>query len=187
MPSNHLILCPPLLLLSSIFPSIRVFSNLFVISLIILDTLCYTIAKYIPFKISQLFSSLLLAYGNTVEFGTLSLYLVTLRNFLIIPMVSIYISFCRMIFLTHGSNPGLLHCRQILYHLSHQKSWLCINYFSLTACKMIYLLIRTVCFFSFSFLHLILLFLPYWTGLHLKIMQWNDQKQHVSLDHTGKI
>ena len=27
MPSNHLILCPPLLLLPSIFPSIRVFSN----------------------------------------------------------------------------------------------------------------------------------------------------------------
>ena len=27
MPSNHLILCGPLLLLSSIFPSIRVFSN----------------------------------------------------------------------------------------------------------------------------------------------------------------
>ena len=27
MPSNHLIFCPPLLLLSSIFPSIRVFSN----------------------------------------------------------------------------------------------------------------------------------------------------------------
>ena len=24
------------------------------------------------------------------------------------------------IFLTLGSNPGLLHCRQILYHLSHQ-------------------------------------------------------------------
>ena len=24
------------------------------------------------------------------------------------------------IFLTQGSNPGLLHCRQILYHLSHQ-------------------------------------------------------------------
>ena len=23
-------------------------------------------------------------------------------------------------FLTQGSNPGLLHCRQILYHLSHQ-------------------------------------------------------------------
>ena len=27
MPSNHLILCPPLLLLPLIFPSIRVFSN----------------------------------------------------------------------------------------------------------------------------------------------------------------
>ena len=26
------------------------------------------------------------------------------------------------IFLTQGSNPGLLHCRQILYHLSHQQS-----------------------------------------------------------------
>ena len=24
------------------------------------------------------------------------------------------------IFLTQGSNPGLLHCRQIFYHLSHQ-------------------------------------------------------------------
>ena len=26
------------------------------------------------------------------------------------------------IFLTQGSNPGLPHCRQILYHLSHQGS-----------------------------------------------------------------
>ena len=26
------------------------------------------------------------------------------------------------IFPTHGSNPGFLHCRQILYHLSHQGS-----------------------------------------------------------------
>ena len=29
-------------------------------------------------------------------------------------------SFSKGIFLTQGSNPGLLHCRQILYHLSHQ-------------------------------------------------------------------
>ena len=28
--------------------------------------------------------------------------------------------FLQGIFLTQGSNPGLLHCRQILYHLSHQ-------------------------------------------------------------------
>ena len=32
MPSNHLVLCCPLLLLPSIFPSIRVFSNEFLIS-----------------------------------------------------------------------------------------------------------------------------------------------------------
>ena len=29
------------------------------------------------------------------------------------------IPFSRGIFLIQGSNPGLLHCRQILYHLSH--------------------------------------------------------------------
>ena len=32
------------------------------------------------------------------------------------------IPFSRGIFPTQGSNPGLLHCRQILYHLSHQSS-----------------------------------------------------------------
>ena len=36
------------------------------------------------------------------------------------------------IFPTQGSNPGLLHCRQILYHLSHQRSpmaqWLNISH-----------------------------------------------------------
>ena len=30
------------------------------------------------------------------------------------------ISFSRGVSLTHGSNSGLLHCRQILHHLSHQ-------------------------------------------------------------------
>ena len=32
------------------------------------------------------------------------------------------ISFSRGIFLTQGSNPGLSHCRQMLYRLSHQGS-----------------------------------------------------------------
>jgi len=32
------------------------------------------------------------------------------------------ISFSRKIFPTQGSNPGLPHCRQILYRLSHQGS-----------------------------------------------------------------
>ena len=31
-------------------------------------------------------------------------------------------SLLHVIFLTQGSNPGLLHCRQILYHLSYQGS-----------------------------------------------------------------
>ena len=29
---------------------------------------------------------------------------------------------CHALFVTQGSNPGLLHCRQTLYHLSHQAS-----------------------------------------------------------------
>ena len=32
------------------------------------------------------------------------------------------------IFLTQGSNPGLMHCRQILYHLRHQGSPVRSNY-----------------------------------------------------------
>ena len=31
------------------------------------------------------------------------------------------------IFPTHGSNPGLLHCREILYHLSHIVLKPCLN------------------------------------------------------------
>ena len=30
-------------------------------------------------------------------------------------------SLLQRIFLTQGSNPGLLHCRQILYHLSYRE------------------------------------------------------------------
>ena len=33
------------------------------------------------------------------------------------------ISFSRGIFLTQGSNPGLPHCRQMFYPLSHQEKW----------------------------------------------------------------
>ena len=31
------------------------------------------------------------------------------------------------IFSTQGWNPGLLHCRQILYHLSHQEALITVN------------------------------------------------------------
>ena len=39
------------------------------------------------------------------------------------------ISFLQEIFPTQGSNPGLLHCRQILYQLSHQGSPHWANYY----------------------------------------------------------
>ena len=45
MPSSHLILCPPLLLLPSIFPSIRVFSNE--------SVLCIRWPKYWSFSFSN--------------------------------------------------------------------------------------------------------------------------------------
>ena len=45
MPSNHLILCPPLLLPPSIFPSIRVFSNE--------SVLCIRWPKYWSFKLQH--------------------------------------------------------------------------------------------------------------------------------------
>ena len=44
MPSNHLILCQPLLLLPSIFPSIRVFLNE--------SLLCIRWSKYLSFSFS---------------------------------------------------------------------------------------------------------------------------------------
>ena len=34
-------------------------------------------------------------------------------------------SLLQEIFPMQGSNPGLLHCRQILYHLGHQRSCIC--------------------------------------------------------------
>ena len=48
MPSNHLILCPPLLLLPSIFPSIRVFSNE-------LQTLCVNVLSILLVKNIKVF------------------------------------------------------------------------------------------------------------------------------------
>ena len=40
------------------------------------------------------------------------------------------IPFSRVIFPTQGLNQGLLHCRQILYHLSHQGSPYTYNHYS---------------------------------------------------------
>ena len=41
----------------------------------------------------------------------------------------IAIPFSRGIFLTQGSNPGLLHCRRTLYHLSYREDLNCAHMF----------------------------------------------------------
>ena len=56
------------------------------------------------------------------------------------------ISFSRKIFLTHGLNPGLPHCRQTLYHLRHQGSQKTAN--ALVKIKGIILLISFRWWFS---------------------------------------
>ena len=57
MPSNHLILCHPLLLLPSIFPSIRIFSNE--------SVLCIKWPKYWSFSFSISFSN---EYSGLISF-----------------------------------------------------------------------------------------------------------------------
>ena len=49
MPSNHLVLCCPLLLLPSVFPRIRVFSN--ELALCLLDIDYYRICSMVPISI----------------------------------------------------------------------------------------------------------------------------------------
>ena len=72
------------------------------------------------------------------------------------------------IFLTQGSNPGLLHCRQILYCLSHQGNP-CIYMFcavsSCFSCVWLFATLRTVAhqFMGFSSVHGI---------LQAKILEW---------------
>ena len=47
--------------------------------------------------------------------------------------------FFQGIFLTQGLNLSLLHCRQSLYHLSHQGFKLCVNFaFFFTYCRVAY-------------------------------------------------
>ena len=92
MPSNHLILCRPLLLPPSVFPSIRVFSNE--------SALCIRWPKYWSFTFS--ISPGKNFPGKSIGVGC---------HFLL-----------RRIFPTQGSNPGLPRCGQTLYPLSHQGS-----------------------------------------------------------------
>ena len=48
------------------------------------------------------------------------------------------------IFLTQGSNPGLPHCRQTLYPLSHQGSQINISYYIFISCQSEWLLSKNL-------------------------------------------
>ena len=69
MPSNHLIFCHPLLLLSSIFPSIRVFSNE--------SVLCISWPGYWSFSFNISPSS---AYSGLISFKMNWLYLLAVQG-----------------------------------------------------------------------------------------------------------
>ena len=75
MPSNHLILCHPLLLLSSIFPSIRVFSNESTLEVQILAHLLFPLftQECLHFSIFGLFTTTLLN-GKTLGYDSPKLH-----------------------------------------------------------------------------------------------------------------
>ena len=137
MPSNHLILCHPLLLPPSIFPSIRVFSNESVLpirwpkywsfSFSISPSneysglISFRMDWWDLLEVQGILKSLLQHHGsNASVLGPARL--LCPWNF---PGKNTWVgvhSLLQGIFLTQGLNLGLLHCRQILYHLSHQGS-----------------------------------------------------------------
>ena len=145
MPSNHLILCHPPLLLSSVFPSIRVFSNE--------SAFCIRWPKYrgISFSIgispsneySRLISFRIDWFDLLAAQGTRK-SLLQVKNmewkWKLLSCVQLFatpwtvwnslgqntggssLSLLLGIFPTQGSNPGLPHYRQILYQPSYQGS-----------------------------------------------------------------
>ena len=75
MPSNHLVLCHPLLLLSSIFPNIRVFSNKSALEVRILAHLLFLLftQECLCFSIFGLFTTTLLN-GKTLRYDSPKLH-----------------------------------------------------------------------------------------------------------------
>ena len=133
MPSNHLILCCPLLLLPSIFPSIRVFSNESVLRIRWPESWSFSFS----ISPSNEYSGLIFPccprdsqeslvhqfFGAQPSLWSNSPHLyMLLENF---PGKSVGVD-CHFllqgIFPTQELNPDLPHCRQMLYHLSHQGS-----------------------------------------------------------------
>ena len=97
MPSNHLILCNPFLLLPSIFPSIRVFSNG--------SALCIRWSKYWSFSFSLSPSN---EYSGLISFRIDSLELLAVQGTLKTPLQH------------HGSKASVLqHSTFFMVQLSH--------------------------------------------------------------------
>ena len=97
MPSNHLILCHPLLLLPSIFPSIRVFSNE--------SVLCIRWPKYWSFTFSISLSN---EYSGLISFRIEWLDLLAVQGSL------------KSFFQHHSSNASILQCSAFfMAQLSH--------------------------------------------------------------------
>ena len=97
MPSNHLLLCSPLLLLPSIFPSIKVFSNE--------SALCIRWPKYWSFSFSISPSN---EYSGLISFRTDSFDLVTVQGTL------------KSLLQCHSSKASVLQCSAFfMVQLSH--------------------------------------------------------------------
>ena len=98
MPSNHLVLCHPLLLLPSIFPSIRVFSNKL--------TLCIRWPKYWSFSFSISPSNEYLALISfRIEWLDLLALQGTLKNLLQHHSSKASILWCSAFFMVQLSHP----------------------------------------------------------------------------------
>ena len=126
MPSNLLIFCHPLLLLPSVFPGIRVFSNESVhlhiwrfwyfsqqswFQLVIHPTPHFTWCTLCESEVKVKVTQSCPALCDPTDCPWNSLSQITGVGSL---------SLLQGIFPTQGSNPGLPHCRRILYQLSHK-------------------------------------------------------------------
>ena len=101
MPSNHLILCCPLLLLPSIFPSIRVFSNE--------SALCIRWPKYWSFSFRISPSN---EYSGLISFRMDWLDLLAVQGTV------------KSLLQLHSSKASVLRCSAFLWSNSHIHTWL---------------------------------------------------------------
>ena len=130
MPSNHLILCYPLLLLPSVFPSIRVFSNE--------STLCMRWPKYWSFSFNISPSS---EYSRLISFSIHRFDLLavqgTLKSLLQHHGSKASILWRSAFFIVQLSYPYMTTGKTIEINRSHykHKKWNCFNnMFYLTHC-----------------------------------------------------